>query len=89
MSDAARLSLASEVRSMARHGGVAELPRKTKPTPEQSKQVAFRLPQSLVDRLEAAGDLLGLDMSNLLRMMIIEKLPEYEDRGRKARGETT
>ncbi len=68
-------------------GGVAELPRKPK-NPEPSKQVAFRLSKPLGDRLESAADVLGLDTSNLLRMMVIEKLPEYEERGRRARGET-
>ncbi len=60
---------------------------KKKDKPEPSKQVAFRLALTMVDRLDEAAKQLGLDTSNLLRMMIIEKLPEYEDRGRRAHGD--
>jgi hypothetical protein len=47
-------------------------------------QVVFRLPQNLHDALQAAAAGLGLDLSNLLRMMIAEHVPEYVERGRRA-----
>ena len=30
--------------------------------------------------------MLATDISHLLRLILVEKLPEYEDRARKARG---
>src|SRR5579871_4426931 len=45
-----------------------------------TKSMAFRLPIDLAQRLEAAAALLATDPSHLLRMMIAEHLPEYEER---------
>jgi hypothetical protein len=57
-----------------------------KKKPGKTKQLNVRVPQDLADRLEKAADMLATDPSHLLRLMIVEKLPEYEERGRKARG---
>lgn len=48
-----------------------------------TRQLAFRLPTDLADRLEAAANLLATDPSHLLRMMIAEYLPVYEERATK------
>jgi hypothetical protein len=48
-------------------------------------QVNVRIPVDLAERLEKAADMLATDRSHLLRIMIAEKLPEYEERGRRAR----
>ncbi len=57
--------------------------RNNRPKSEESVPVGFRIPKSLQDRLIEAGNNLGLDVSNLLRMMIIKHLPAYEDEGKK------
>lgn len=54
--------------------------------PVLTKQLNVRVPSDLYDRLEEAAVMLATDSSHLLRMMIAEKLPEYEERGRRARG---
>ena len=54
---------------------------------ETTKQVNVRFPADIAERLETAAEKLGLDTSHLLRLMVVEKLPEYERRGREARGE--
>jgi hypothetical protein len=60
------------------------MPRKKSQPADPSTQIVFRLPVPLYEALRAAADSLGLDVSNLLRMMIAEKVPEYIDRGRRA-----
>ncbi len=50
-----------------------------------TKSMAFRLPIDLAQRLEAAAALLATDPSHLLRMMIAEHLPEYEERAKRTR----
>jgi hypothetical protein len=60
------------------------VPKKKKPG--KSKQLNVRFPLELADRLEAAADMLATDPSNLLRMIVVEHLWEYEERGRKAHG---
>lgn len=53
-------------------------------------QIAFRLPVSTEARLESVADALGLDVSNFLRLMILESLPDYEGRAAQViRGEPT
>ena len=47
-----------------------------------------RMGRGLRDRLAKAARALGVDTSSLVRMMLTEKLPEYEARGRAARGES-
>jgi hypothetical protein len=49
-----------------------------------SVQVVVRLPGSLHNALQAAAVGLGLDMSNLLRLVLSEHIGEYVTRGRKA-----
>jgi predicted DNA-binding protein len=49
-----------------------------------TRQVAVRFPVELADRLETAAADLGLDVSNLLRLMVTQKLPEYEELGAAA-----
>ena len=49
-----------------------------------SVQVVFRLPGGLHAALQAAAVGLGVDLSNLLRMLIAEHVAEYIERGRKA-----
>ena len=56
-----------------------------KKKPDKTKQLNVRVPMDLADRLEKAADMLATDASHLLRLMIVEKLPEYEERGRRAR----
>jgi hypothetical protein len=50
---------------------------------QEGSQIAFRLKKELADRLEHAAEALGLDVSNLLRLMLSEKLAEYEARARR------
>jgi hypothetical protein len=53
--------------------------------PPLTRQVNVRFPEDIAERLEDAAAMLGVDSSNLLRMIVIENLPIYEERGRKAR----
>jgi hypothetical protein len=53
---------------------------------EKTKQFNVRMPVDLIARLEKAADMLATDASHLMRMILVEKLPEYEERGRRARG---
>lgn len=48
--------------------------------PEKDKQVNFRASPRLSARLEYISEALGLDVSNLVRMVLNEKLDEYEAR---------
>jgi hypothetical protein len=48
-------------------------------------QIVFRVPASLHVALQEAMDLLNVDMSNLLRMMISEHIGEYIARGKKGK----
>jgi hypothetical protein len=65
------------------------MPRKPKPPvdpppevgdDEGAKNINFRAPGDLVERLVAASKGLGLDVSNFVRMVLYENLPTYEDR---------
>jgi len=57
-----------------------------KKSSQGTRQLNVRVPIDLADRLDKAADMLATDVSHLLRMILVEKLPEYEERGRKARG---
>lgn len=46
----------------------------------EGKSIAFRAPAGLSRRLERVAEGLGLDISNLVRMVLHEKLHEYEQR---------
>lgn len=48
------------------------------PKKAEDKQVSFRIPPALYGRVEAAAEGLQLDVSSLLRMMIRQNLPTYE-----------
>ena len=53
------------------------------------KQLSLRVPLSLAKRIDAAAEMLGLDPSNFLRMMLLESLPTYEERARQVRESKT
>jgi predicted DNA-binding protein len=63
------------------------LPTVPKKKKGESKQINVRFPADLAERLENTSETLGMDASSLLRMLVIEHLAEYEERGRRARGE--
>lgn len=46
--------------------------------PSEGKQINFRASQSLAERLERTAGILGLDVSNLVRLMLSKHLREYE-----------
>lgn len=46
----------------------------------EDKQVTFRLKAELHERLESTAEALGLEVSSLLRHMLMEHLPQYEER---------
>ena len=60
------------------------MPKKKGSTAVPAMQVVFRIPADLHDALQTAASGLGIDLSNLLRMMIAEHVPEYIGRGRRA-----
>jgi len=69
-------------------GATAVPKKKADKSPEpMTKQLNVRVPIDLATRLETAAKMLATDGSHLLRMMIAEKLPEYERRARAARGQ--
>ena len=51
--------------------------------PSEGKQINFRAPPDLAERLEAVAEALGLDVSNLVRMVLKENLREYERRAKQ------
>lgn len=51
------------------------------------RQVAFRAPDDLVHRLDMVASRLGLDLSNFLRMIVVENLPAYEQRASRIDGQ--
>ena len=55
------------------------------PATPNDKQVNFRVPGPLNARLEAVAEILGLDVSNFLRLMLVQKLPDYEREAEKYR----
>jgi hypothetical protein len=57
-----------------------------KKKPGKTKQINVRVPLDLAERLDKAAEMLATDASHLLRMMLVEQLPQYEERGRRARG---
>ena len=60
------------------------MPKKKRLDEDQAVQVVFRVPRGFHDALQAAAAGLGLDLSNLLRMMVAEHVAEYVERGRRA-----
>jgi hypothetical protein len=65
--------------------GTVMAPRKRKVV--KTRQLNVRFPVDLVARLDRAAEMLATDTSNLLRMIVVENLPNYEERGRRARGQ--
>lgn len=59
---------------------VAERKPKGGKKPIPTRQMAFRVPNDLAERIEAVAPRLGLDTSNFLRMMLIEQIGTYERR---------
>jgi predicted DNA-binding protein len=56
-------------------------PRDDKPSdtkPSDGKQINFRASLPLAERLDRTASRLGLDVSNLVRMILIKHLPDYE-----------
>jgi hypothetical protein len=45
-----------------------------------SRQLAFRVPEALAQRVERVSERLGLDTSNFLRMLLLEQVGVYERR---------
>ena len=60
------------------------MPRKKQSGEPPAVQIVFRLTRDLHDALLAAAAGLGLDLSNLLRMMIAEHVGAYLERGKRA-----
>ncbi len=63
---------------------------KSKPKPDAEKShegraVNFRAPADLTELLDDVSDGLGLDVSNLVRMVLYEHLAEYKRRADQAR----
>jgi hypothetical protein len=60
------------------------VPKKKQSSEGPPIQIVFRVGKTMHDALLTAAAGLGVDLSNLLRMMIAEKIPEYIERGRRA-----
>jgi len=62
------------------------MPRKKGDKPKtRSPQLVVRIPDLLEKDLLSAADGLGVDLSNLVRMILTEHVGEYSERGRIAR----
>lgn len=59
--------------------------------PPVGRQINFRAPDELADRLDRVAEILALDTSSLIRMIIAENLATYEQRADlvEARNEQT
>src|SRR5262249_10343264 len=68
----------------------AEVPgvgrKKVSGTDEESRTIQVRIPEGLHERLAEAARLLALDLSSLVRVILVEHVSEYLERGRKAKG---
>jgi hypothetical protein len=60
------------------------MPKKKQAQEIASEQIVFRLAQPLYEAVLLAAQGLGLDLSNLLRMLIAEHVAEYIERGKRA-----
>jgi len=49
---------------------------------EKMRQYNIRMPSDLTDRLDETALILGRSASDLLRQILIENLPEHEERAR-------
>jgi hypothetical protein len=65
-------------------GGGPVAKKKNRPSPGTGgKQLAFRAPDELLADLSFAADGLGLDLSNLIRMVLVENIRPYVERARE------
>ena len=53
-----------------------------------SRNINFRCPNDLYGRLEGAARGLGLDVSNFVRMLLVENIGRYEQRVRDISGQS-
>jgi hypothetical protein len=53
---------------------------------EKAVPLNVRVPEQLMGRMDRAAALLGTDRSHLLRMMLVEFLPAYEERAQRFTG---
>lgn len=60
-------------------------PAKSESDPDPLDQISIRFKRSVLARLEVAADPLGLDVSNLVRLIVSQKLPEYEQMAQAAK----
>jgi hypothetical protein len=60
--------------------------KQNKPKVGGTVQFNVRVPRPLVARLDKAAEALGTDRSHLMRMILAEQLPVYEERARRAQG---
>ena len=56
-----------------------------KPSDDGGRAINFRASADLAGRLDRIADALGLDVSNLVRMVLKENLQQYEERARLAK----
>ncbi len=68
----------------SRLSGAPRVAKKSDGSPSDGKAINFRAPKRLAERLEHVADALGLDVSNLIRMVLSENLAEYEQRAEEA-----
>lgn len=59
----------------------------TEPKPDAGRPITFRAPADLAEELDDIGEALGLDVSNLVRMVLRENLSQYRERADRARRE--
>lgn len=55
-----------------------------KKAPRLGKQLNVRVPEPMYERVEKCAIRLGIDSSDLIRMMLVERLSDYEERAAKA-----
>jgi hypothetical protein len=58
-----------------------------RPAPDGSRPINFRAPAPLARDLDFVADALGLDVSNLVRMILRENMQPYRERAEKVRRE--
>lgn len=66
--------------------GISTVAKKKPPADDQSggsRPINFRAPPDLATRLDRVAEGLGLDVSNLVRMVLYENLAAYERRVRE------
>lgn len=66
-------------------GGGAVGRKKPDEKASDGKQINFRAPNDLASELEDVAEALGLDVSNLVRMVLRENLAQYRERADRIR----